>query len=129
MKILPLKFSRREEGSSSPGGDQGAGVMEERLVDAQPSSGPSIWNNSAFDLVAFTDRFYYVPRNIPNNYQVFYTMSSSQLSSLLEVQLVRCFMIEKELREKCVETLGRMQFLVSNLNKRTWEEGVALKQM
>lgn len=42
---------------------------------------------------------------------------------------MRCFLVGKTLREKCSNTLGRMQYGVTNMNKRTREGGVALKQI
>lgn len=43
--------------------------------------------------------------------------------------MVRFFLVEKELKVKHSDTLGRMQSRVSNLNKRTWEGRAVLKQM
>lgn len=42
---------------------------------------------------------------------------------------MRCFLVDKVLREKRYDALGRMQFRKLSLNKRTREGGVALKQM
>lgn len=52
----------------------------------------------------------------------------TQLSTLLDAQLVRCFLVDKVLREKHTETLGRMHYGVSNLGKRTREGGATLIQ-
>lgn len=37
--------------------------------------------------------------------------------------------MDRVLREKCVETLGRMKIWVSNLGKHTHEGGVTLRRM
>lgn len=70
---------------------------------------------------------FYVIQSFYGHYQMFYAMSPSQLSTLFEAQLVRFFLVEKALMEKCVETLERMKSKVSNMSKRTWEGGVVLK--
>ncbi|KAI5383945.1 hypothetical protein KIW84_071070 [Lathyrus oleraceus] len=111
------------------GGNQEAGLGAERRVNAQPPLEHSLWNNSAFDDMAFTDYFFSFPRNFPDYYHMISFMSPSQLSTLLEVQLVRCFLVEKALREKHFDTLGTPQLRVSNLNKCNWEGGMALKHI
>lgn len=43
--------------------------------------------------------------------------------------MVRCFLVNKVLKEKRVETLGRMQHMVFNLGKRTGEGMLMLRKM
>lgn len=99
----------------------------ERLVDTQPYLEPSLWKYFAFDAMAFVDHFFSIPRNFHGDYQMLRALSTTQLSTLLEDQLVMWFLVEIVLREKCVENLGRMQSRVSNLNKRTCEGEMALR--
>lgn len=73
-------------------------------MDAQPPPEPCLWNNSAFDVVTFTNNFFSSPENFPNDYQMLSSVSHTQLSTLVEVQLVRCFLEEKALREKSFDT-------------------------
>lgn len=103
--------------------------MTKRLVDAQHPLEPSLWNDSTFDVAVFVDHLFSVPRNFPKDYQMIYALSPTQLSTLLEAQLVRCFLMDIVLRGKRIETLGRMESGVSNLDKRSHEGGVELRQM
>lgn len=103
--------------------------MTKRLVDTQHPLDPSLWNDSTFDDAVFVDHLFFVPRNFPRDYQMIYALSPTQLSTLLEAQLVRCFLMDRVLREKRVETLGRMESGVSNMDKRSHEGGVELRKM
>lgn len=42
---------------------------------------------------------------------------------------MRCYLVGKAMREKHLDTLGRMLSMVTNLNKRTREVGMALRQV
>lgn len=92
-------------------------------------SEPSLWSNPALDAMAFAEHFFSFSRNFLGDYQMLFPLSPSQPSTLLEAQLIRYFLVEKVLREKCSDTPGRMRSRVINLNKHTWEGGVELKQM
>ncbi|CAI8612141.1 unnamed protein product [Vicia faba] len=85
------------------------GIGDERLVDTQPPHELSLWNNSSSDVVAFVDHFFFFPRNFSSDYHMLSTISLTQLSTLLEVQSVRYFLVGKTLREKRSDTLRRMQ--------------------
>lgn len=66
--------------------------MGEKLMDAQTLFEPS------FDDVAFSDYFFYFLRKFPRDYQMLSAMSPTQLSTFLEVQLMRCFLVENALK-------------------------------
>lgn len=80
MKIRPFIASRPGEDSLNPSGNRETGVK--RLVETQPSRKPSLWNKSTFDIVAFTDRFYSIPRNFLNDYQILCALFPDHLSTL-----------------------------------------------
>lgn len=67
--------------------------------------------------------------NFSYDYQMLRVLSPTQLSTLLDAQLVRLFLVVRVLRENHVKTLGRMKFGVFNMGKHTREGGVALEQM
>lgn len=87
------------------------------------------WNNQAFNVVEFSDRFFSFSKNFPSDYQLFSVMSPAQLSALLETQFVRCFLVEKTLRGKYSRTLGGLQSWVNNEKKSTREGGLVMKQL
>lgn len=90
---------------------------------------PYLWNNPTFDFVDFVDHLFSFSRNFPGDYKMLFSMSLTQKSNLLEVWLMRCFLVEKVLRDKCSDTLERVQSWMINLNKRAREGRVVLKQM
>lgn len=98
-------------------------------MDAQPPPKPCLWNKSTFDVVTSTNNFFSFPENFPDDYQMLSSVSHTQLSTLIEVQLVRFFLEEKALREKRYDTLRIIYSRVYNLNKRTGYGEVVLKQM
>lgn len=60
---------------------------------------------------------------------MFFTMSPTKLSTFLQAKFMRCLLIVKVLSEKHSNTLWRMQYGVTNLNKHAQEGGMALKKM
>lgn len=63
---------------------EGSHIME-RLADVLTPSEPSFWKNLAFDDMAFADHFFSFSRNFLDDFQMFFTMSPTQLEALSEV--------------------------------------------
>ncbi|CAI8614621.1 unnamed protein product [Vicia faba] len=72
----------------------------------------SLWNSFAFDIVAFSNHLFSIPKNFPDDYQMFYALSLTQLLTLLEVQLVDGL---NKLLEKAQSSLEIMEERVSQL--------------
>ncbi|CAI8615387.1 unnamed protein product [Vicia faba] len=107
-EIHPYKVPRREDISYGLSGNLEAGPEAERLVGTLIPSKPSLWNNSTFNTMAFACHLFSFLRKFPDYYHMLPSMSLSQLSTFMEVHLVRCFLVGKTLREKCSNTLKRM---------------------
>lgn len=78
------------------------------MEDVLTPSKPSLWRKPTFDVVDFADHFFSFSGIFTRDYQRLSAQSPSQLSTFIETKLMRCFLVEKVLREKCYDALGRM---------------------
>ncbi|CAI8593166.1 unnamed protein product [Vicia faba] len=127
-EIHAPKVPRKEHNFTTLSASQEVGSGTKRLKVTRTPPEPSLWSNSSFDTVAFYDHLISFPMNLLSDYHTLFALSTTQLSTLLEIKLMRCFLVERFLRKKHSDTLARMMFEVANLNRRTRKGTVALNK-
>lgn len=121
------KFPEREEDYSGPSESRKVNQRKEKLKYEYVHSKPSLWNDHAFNEVEFYDRHFSFPENFPGDYQSFINMSSTGLSDILEVQLLRCLLVGQAQREKYSKTNRGLQSKVIHVNRSIHEGGTTMR--
>lgn len=96
--------------------------MGEKAGGGSTPLGPSLWNDSSFDAVELYDHHFFLSGNFLGDYQWLIGIYFATLSNLLEVQLLRCFLVGMGQREKHSHTIHELKFKI-NFSMRSSHEG------